>query len=178
MKDIKARKYRIGKGRHYSRPWWPRIHFGIYKAIAIDVYVDDLVYDEGKIPMEDIQDINKLWGFSSGFHHKNSLRIGWYCEEGEVFFYAYLYKDGCRYVKRLGSARTGIAGFYLVYRGGGNYTLTSVMKETFNKEEVRVDQTYVQMNTKWGWGYMLKPYFGGNNTAPRDFEITIYERRE
>ena len=49
---------------------------------------------------ENYDQVNKLYGFSEGFHHWNSARTGWRCVDGEnIELLAYSYINGKRIIK-------------------------------------------------------------------------------
>lgn len=129
------------------------------------VFTDSCKYDIGS----DQSDINKLFGFSYGFHHNQSDRIGWRWNPSlnkiELLLYSYEQK-----VRR-------------------SFKLTEVALNTLNIIELEVylnglyrhisikinNETYAfcLLQDPVNWGYTLGLYFGGNRTAPHNMNILI-----
>ena len=69
----------IKKNTHYARPLQllkKLLCIRICKSRKMScevVFTESCRYNVGK----DQSDINKLFGFSIGMHHKNSVRVGW-----------------------------------------------------------------------------------------------------
>jgi hypothetical protein len=87
--------FKIKKGKHKSVFFRPKLHFfknEICKRVKFDKSAQ---YQLNNV---DQFDINKLFGISYGFHHKNSARFGWRwstrMEKIEIL--AYVYRDGKR----------------------------------------------------------------------------------
>jgi len=117
-------------------------------------------YDIGN----DQGDINKLFGigyFPS--HHKNSVRIGWNYDtvSGKICLWAYWYKDGKRCWDYLRSVDIGVPYYFKIYIGDGEHTIdVSGRRYTVDTEPQKIS-------------YLLRPYFGGNQTAPHDMIIDM-----
>lgn len=165
-----TRNYKIKKGSHYSRPWWPKLHLGI-DEMTITFRLSELFYDHSLLPAEDVADINKLFGFSRGHHHKNSVRVGWYCIDDEMYLMSYRYNDGRRAHTTLCSinmnheSTPGVDEVTITIRRVGDciYNMRS--------RELGLIHNFFLMGPEYG--YLLKPYFGGNNPAVRDFNIGL-----
>jgi hypothetical protein len=113
-------------------------------------------------------DWNKLFGWSYGWHHDNSVRVGWrYIEDNDIQLTIYQYVNGMRVdhhthinvpigrpIKVKLSVVRGLP--ILLVRDGGR---------TVRMEGVE---------TKVKWGYLLGMYFGGDEVAPHDIEICMY----
>lgn len=97
---------------------------------------------------EDGDDWNKLGGFSRGWHHQNSVRIGWRWNDamGKVELCTYRYINGTRKFEKLGYASIGETEFFTVQIHDGKLP---------------------------SWGYKLHPYFGGNEKAPHEIKIRL-----
>lgn len=169
----RASTSRIKKGEHRSRPRRLRLHRGIEQA-TIELSLSDLLYDPAEIPKADRQDVNKIWGFSCGWnHHKNSIRIGWYAISArKVAIVAYAYVNGERIVKHI-SNFTYENGFRIKVKVEYKYGIEAYMVTLMNDSL----SPAVFINLKKRMGYMLNPYFGGNNGAVRDFEIRVIEKK-
>jgi hypothetical protein len=158
----------IYKGMHYClnflnfKPYcFKQAHSLSYEV----VFTDSCKYDIGS----DQSDINKLFGFSYGFHHHQSDRIGWRWNPSlnkiELLLYSYEQK-----VRR-------------------SFKLTEVALNTLNiiELEVYLNGLYRHISIKINnetyafcllqdpvyWGYTLGLYFGGNRTAPHNMNILI-----
>ena len=119
------------------------------------------------LPKEDQVDINKLFGvgyFPS--HRKNSVRFGWRYSAGNyIDIFAYWYKDGERFWKMLGMLPIGMEHTFVLTPGQSTHTLQVLGKGM---------ACTVPLFHK-GLGYLLRPYFGGNQKAPHDIEIKMIE---
>lgn len=91
-------------------------------------------------------DWNKLMGYSRGYHQMNSIRLGWRWNPKtlKIELGKYSYQDGNRLMMKIDEISVGE---------------TKSIKLEFDKG-CKV-------------GYMLYPYFGGNETAPHDIQIEI-----
>lgn len=166
-------KRTIFKGMHYCLAFLNfKIYFGFlqrYEASYNVCFEDSCIYDIDK----DQSDINKLFGISYGFHHKQSDRIGW----------RYLGKiDGRHMVELL---------LYSYYVGGGvrKIPITQVrVGDTVNvtlKLNEMWDYRYIDamvgdkkittsmLHVPKKWGYTLGLYFGGNRRAPHTMSVRI-----
>lgn len=119
---------------------------------------------------ENQSDINKLFGFSDcgAFHHENSARFGWRWNGRSIELHAYWYSDSTRYTAFLD---------------------TVSIENTINLALSVLPKNYrFQVNSKTFMyprhcssgiieGYLLYPYFGGDEVAPHDIKIRIKERK-
>ncbi len=112
-------------------------------------------------------DINKLYGFAdSTFHHQNSARFGWNWMNGQMHIHAYCYADSVRAYKELGTVALNtpfdcsiavLPGQYIFTFNGKKDTMLRGVQDTVAR------------------GYMLQPYFGGDEPAPHLVKIKIRE---
>jgi hypothetical protein len=111
-------------------------------------------------------DINKLLGFSdcNSQHHENSARFGWNWMENALHIYAYIYVEGVRQEKHLGTLELGKKGSFQLY------TLNSTYIFTFNDTQTVMPR---HCSGSLGVSYKLLPYFGGDEVAPHDINIKI-----
>lgn len=155
--------YTILKGFHYSLPPLCSPVFGdkdrITKFISFD---NSCRYD---LESEDQLDVNKLWGvgyFPS--HHQNSVRFGWRYDKAVdmIEILAYWYKDGARDFSSLGHV-------------GFNERVRYTMWRSPDSHRVRLDYgpPFLVPVSPQKIGYTLRPYFGGNRTAPHTMKIMI-----
>lgn len=122
---------------------------------------------------ENYDQINKLFGFSEGYHHWNSARIGWRCTDGaNIELLAYCYVDGVRISKTLLTCKPDTWVFCNIQNQDSKY----IFKAFNSKDKLRT--AVVEKNSKWSFYslfklfiYNLYPYFGGKIPAPRDMGI-------
>ena len=121
-------------------------------------FTDSCKYDIG----QDQSDINKLFGIGYlPFHHYNSVRIGWNynIKINKIDIWAYWYKKGVRGWEWLDCV---------------NFMQPSYMEIQIKNTEhiIRTKNSYfsVPVNGE-SIGYLLRPYFGGNQKAPHDIKI-------
>ena len=84
----------IKKGKHRSG-----LHFGLHKSKQFK-YIANFKKAWFEKRNADDEDINKLCGFSYGWHHNDSFRIGWkpdFAIPGMINLYAYWYNKGKRF---------------------------------------------------------------------------------
>lgn len=94
--------------------------------------------------------INKLFGFSSLFIHRNSLRIGWRpCkeEEGVIELHLYCYVNGVRHTQLLEKV---------------------VVERPFT---IQLEPRSFQQRFRYGW--LCLPFFGGVMSTPRPMTIIL-----
>jgi len=123
---------------------------------------------------EDQGDVNKLFGYSLGLHHKNSLRFGWRAniKNATIEIVAYEYRDKVRSVVSICEVKLNeYYKFDIVYHDFGWIQYTVYEDNGF--QVMSIGSSY-HMKHKYNFGYTLGLYFGGNEKAPQD--ITIYKK--
>lgn len=170
------RKIKIRKGQHYpgllpfSIPlpvWMKKDSTKTRKAKFM--FTDSCLYD---LQDEDQWDVNKLFGFSIGQHHRgSSFRFGWrpILEGNLIEIVAYEYHDGFRY-KTMPICKVALNQwheFTLTYKNDMCRTIYKVNDVMFTNQ--------VFLAKDHGLGYTLGVYFGGNEKAPHD--ITIHKTK-
>jgi hypothetical protein len=164
--------YTIKKGKHRCCFFKLALHL-FKRKISHYVYFDNTA--EYNLESNDQYDINKLFGISYGFHHKNSARFGWRWDlkKEKIEILAYVYKNGKRVNEwdedlHIGFVEPYHRHRYTITKKGGYYE--------FLVEDETLENIYTK-KIKHGkckfWGYLLFPYFGGNKKAPHDIMITI-----
>jgi hypothetical protein len=156
-------KYVIEAGAHYASD-------NTYKLIETSELKFTARFDNSAMYQsanaENQYDINKLYGFSDNgaAHHQYSARFGWRWSDGALHLFAYVYNGG-----KVASEELGIVPI------DKNITCRiKVEKEKYVfycNEYVRTMPR--QSKTKKGKGYMLYPYFGGDEAAPHEVDIWI-----
>jgi len=158
----------IKRGKNYSNQY-------IYKFLNILNTNRFLKYQvvfnntcKYELPIDDQEDINKLFGYSLGFdHHKDSARFGWFYQDGTIHLYAYVYDNGVRKSKLIKNIDLNNTYILTLVDEGKNW-LFSVDDGWSIVGQVRIEKS-----CDFKIGYKLWPYFGGNNPAPHDITIQM-----
>ena len=159
----------IKKGSHYSNNFFHKL-LNILNFRKSSIYLvrfsDTCKY---QLPKEDQGDINKLFGFSLGLHHKNSARCGWCWNNNQLEIWAYWYDNGIRKYQFIQSVEIG-ENYYLEIKNLGDkweFSISNYAK--VNKIQVPKSKTLIN------FGYILWPYFGGNQPSPHDISIYMVD---
>ena len=169
-------KIKIKKNRHYpflipiALPFWVKKN-SITRRTAKFKFTESCLFD---LIDEDQHDVNKLFGFSIGFHHKTSFRFGWrpILSENKIEIVGYEYHDGVRQVT-MPITRININqwyGFSISYNRPSQISHYSVYD---TKDNANLVNSVILEKQDYGLGYTLGIYFGGNEKAPQD--IVIYK---
>lgn len=163
-------EYRIKKGNHYSTPRELDLYTANKEVIFQFSFNETNKYI---IPERDQLDVNKLFGFSMGHHHTNSIRIGWNTSSNsrEFTLYAYIYENGERFIHELTKVFI-------------NREMIITLLPEFKENRIRIKIldcalekysifTFSYKFPKFKWGYMLFPYFGGNQPSPKNMHINL-----
>ena len=112
--------------------------------------------------------VQKIVGFSRGWHHWNSIRLGYNRSEGEdIRLFMYVYRNGERIIQRLGYFKVGEDvsvtlqwGYYIECKANDKYAFRLAPKRSFPI------------------GYLLKSYaeIDGTNEQVR-FEVEVRDLR-
>ena len=160
----------INKGEHYSKPRFSGLGLSINKS-SMEAKV---VFDRS-CTVHSYSSWSKLFGFSVGSkHHKGSIRVAWrtiptiFGNVIQLCLYAYT-KSGKRYI--------GIP-ICIDYKKEHTIKLSlkkGVAKLSINTEDGRLmeDDCYFGKTPSLYLSYLLRPYYGGLETAPNDMLITI-----
>jgi hypothetical protein len=155
--------YTIPKGQHFANN-------SLYKPVELSELQFAVKLDSSAIyeSVEKINqyDINKLYGFSdnNSDHHQYSARFGWSWTENALRLYAYVYNEGKVSKTELGTVAIGEEVTCSIQVAGDHYVFT------MNDAQLNVPRS---SSTPLAKGYMLYPYFGGDETAPHDVRIWI-----
>ncbi len=177
---LNLKKWTIKKGRHYSfSNIFSRLHFwrgtspGSVKPLWVPFSIDASCYYQYK--NTDDLDINKLFGFSFGKHHENSIRIGWkpnFRMTNHFDLVFYLYNDGKRITE----------SFATIHKAGVEYTikieciksLNFVSFELISPSGLSITKKTVPFKfPDKKWGYFLWFYFGGNKPAGKTMFVKL-----
>lgn len=179
----------IKKNKHYPFPYFPIfLPKWVSKRRPTVItrcywFTESCLYD---LKDEDQGDVNKLFGFSIGLHHNTSFRFGWKADlkTQTIEIVGYEYHDKIRQatIHICNVALRNSVYFMLYYSPEGKTEYVVYQDNTYygkyilsedvvrNVVEVVVGNT-VNIKRKWGLGYTLGLYFGGNETAPQDIII-------
>jgi hypothetical protein len=126
---------------------------------------------------ENYDQVNKLYGFSEGFHHWNSARIGWRCTDGvNIELIAYAYVNGQRIIKPMIKCKPNTWVFCNIQNKPSKY----VFKAMCPKGEaitISVPKKFSIYSLFKLFIYRLFPYFGGKIAAPQDMGIYLIKLR-
>lgn len=111
-------------------------------------------------------DINKLYGFADNNkdHHQYSARFGWNWINKALHLYAYIYNEGKVQSKELTTIAIGEETECSIKISGTEYLFR------VNEQLTRMPR---KSTTPSAQGYLLYPYFGGDETAPHPISILI-----
>jgi hypothetical protein len=158
-------QYTIEQGQQFSN------NTG-FKGVEHDELKFDVKFDSSAIyhttDPANQADINKLYGFSDNRaqHHQYSARFGWNWGKQGLTLYGYIYNDGVRSSKAMGTVAIGA-----INRCSIKVTATSYIFSLNDKTETMPRTS----TTTKGIGYQLYPYFGGDEFAPHKINIWIKE---
>jgi hypothetical protein len=113
-------------------------------------------------------DINKLYGFSdnNATHQQFSARFGWRWSDNALRLFGYVYNNGVRDSKELGTVAIG---------SENSCSIKVTAKSYIFSLNGAVDSLPRTSTTAQANGYKLYPYFGGDETAPHTIYIWIKE---
>lgn len=160
--------YRIEKNTHYSKPHKLKLLLNTKKISYSVKFLLSCEYDLNNL---DQGDMNKLFGI--GYlptHHKHSARFGWRwdLQKKKVEICAYIYDGGQRTIISLGWCTLGV-----------KYTFDlMILQHTYlfgiQGDDIYVTETYPLKHIPFKTiGYLLHPYFGGNQLAPHEIHIEL-----
>lgn len=166
------------KNKHYCTPFpWPLLYTvetgRDYITEGYFTFDESIRYDLGS----DQTDVNKLFGYSWGWHHKNSDRIGFrynpFLDNVEIVLYSYV--DGKRvpatHIANVEIGQRIKIGLY-IHIGSWATVGKSGISRYINvviDENVILSKEYKGKDA--GLGYTLGGYFGGNRRAPHQINI-------
>jgi hypothetical protein len=156
-------KYTISSGAHYASD-------NVYKPVETSDLKFTVRFDSSAIYQsvlaQNQYDINKLYGFSDNgaAHHRFSARFGWRWSGGALRVFAYVYNAGKVLSEELGVVPIGAPVACRIKVDSTAYVF-------YCNEYVRTVPR--QSTTPKGKGYLLYPYFGGDEAAPHEVRIWI-----
>lgn len=153
----------IKKDKHYPET-------GSYSKFNGTIIQFKAIFDSSAIYQTKLSsnqnDINKLYGVADcgTHHHENSARFGWRWNGQTVEIFAYYYVNKVRNFVKLGNAGIGEENRYVISIEGDQYVFQ--YNDKITKVKRHCDSPSFD-------GYLLYPYFGGDETAPHDISIHI-----
>lgn len=189
MNNIK----KIFKGCHYGFPFpFPKCLNRFVQEIQTSenpkqIYFDEHIveFDDSiiyELPGDDQMDVNKLFGFSYGWHHTNSDRIGFrYIPDKGVEIVLYSYCNGKREsTKHIAYIKTGekYSISLSVDLEDNVRRVIPIVHNRGSNDEFEFNTFYINdggKSLKTKIRYTLGIYFGGNRRAPHT--ITIYDEQ-
>jgi len=162
--------YKIKEGKHRASPLSLGIHLGKTREEYIVKFDESCLYEA--LDWED--DTNKLVGWSYGFHHKNSIRVGWRPSRtkiGKIEISLYTYDSGIRNILYVGMIDVN-KEYKMILEYFPKMSMITLFIDGVIKEETSLfDFVYSKM--KPTWGYTLSTYFGGSFNSPKDMKIWL-----
>ncbi len=159
--------FSIKKGRHFSNKFIEKLvsFFNFKRKLIYNVKFDEsAIYTDTSV---DRFDVNKLFGFSIGYHHNDSYRFGWNCLNDKIHIYSYCYINGNRLISEICSIKINEHYKFIIYLNGSKCIFTVV------DPYLGIKQDIIQVPYKKVFGYKLWPYFGGNKSAPQNINIEL-----
>ena len=157
-------KYTIAKGAHYASN-------NAYKPVETNELAFDVRFDSSAIyqsaKAENQYDINKLYGFAdnNSHHHSFSARFGWGWNKKALRLYGYIYNEGKVSSQELAAIEIGAQVNCAIRVAGNAY-------QFFVNDRLAATMPRKAATPKAS-GYLLYPYFGGDEVAPHNVDIWI-----
>lgn len=112
-----------------------------------------------------MNDWNKLFGFSYGMHHSNSLRLAWRAlPNGMIRIASYIYEGGRVKINTIATITVNTFFDMGITYDPDNRKVYSFVNE------LQIEDSF---SKSVSWGYYLKPYHGGNCPAKETIKITL-----
>lgn len=164
---ITMKAYKISRNSHYCNFSGINFHFGKLDFSRKVIFHESCYYD---FLNGNSYDVNKLCGLSHGIHLEDSVRFGWlpnFKKKKKIEVYGYLHNIGIITFAKICDVDVNTE-IDIKWK----YLNEKIIFSVYNgKESFNVDMMYNKPN--FLLGYYLNPYFGGDNTAPRDMKIFI-----
>lgn len=162
-------KFQIKKGNHFSN-----FNLSFFKIFFIKDSINfKCKFDENCVYPhinKDTYDLNKLIGLSDNWSHMDdSVRIGWRCIDGKTIeLHLFCHVNGkidSEYITSVNPNEEFIGHLFII----DNVYCADIIKNT----NIRTSRCLSRKSNWRFFRYLLKPYFGGNNKAPKTMNINI-----
>lgn len=162
-KTTEVKKYVIRTGEQHATLTFEQTELSKLKFRAL--FDTSSIYQT--VDPENQGDINKLYGISdcNSYHHNNSARFGWRWYQDQLEIWAYSYVNGERISTFIDTVAFDTYNNYEILFTSDKYIFK------LNDKEVEIPRACQAKAT----GYKLFPYFGGQETAPKNISIWIEE---
>lgn len=166
--------FKIKKGKHNSNSWLYR-----YINLLCKPFVKKykrmertIVFNKNCLYIPQNDDTNKLFGFTLGLVHDNSIRFGWRCNPNSslIQIMCYYYYNGKMYYKPLLYVKPEKEYNYILEYSDSRYRF--IVKNNYNEYITSFETEKLKFKDKY-FSYNLYFYFGGDLTAPHDMEIKM-----
>ena len=149
----------IKKGKHRST-CTTNLLYNLSEIETTVCFTDSCKY-EGSEQLE--EQINKLFGVTPLFPHRNSIRFGWNYNkiENKINIFSYTYRKGVRDTHRIDRLDLNIV-HHLNIKFDNNYACLYI------NNDHKMSIPY-----KSYFNFLLNPYFGGKEKAPHDINIYL-----
>ena len=160
-------KFIIKEGRHYNSNWLSRLYGLLLRNPRRRVIKKTVMFSESCWYPESYvtnSGYNKLLGGGNVLHQLNSARWAWmpdYTAEGSINLYSYVYTNGEWDAKLLGHVKVG------QWIELSIHTVSTGYKFCIGGYVQYIDHPNASLKK------LLYPYFGGQDTSPRDIQISI-----
>jgi len=180
----KMGKFKVKKGKKFF--WGPRWNFLMKNRGEFTVrayFWGDCLYRLQK----NYDQVNKLTGQSFNFipfydkkskswkkgHHKNSVRFGWRCVDGEeIEIMAYAYVDKVRRQKKMLSIKIDTC-VHLNFKETNDYYTFKAIAENGDASVARFKKSSTKKGFLGLFIHRLYPYFGGRIASPHKMTIDL-----
>ncbi|MEK6879230.1 MAG: hypothetical protein AABY22_06450 [Nanoarchaeota archaeon] len=164
-------QYLVKKGHHYSNHGI-KYHFGITRKKFGFLFSPSCLYSI--LSPKKNTSINKLFGWSYGHHHRNSVRVGWRPDtNGKIDLFFYLYNNGKNFTKYFETIEVS-EEYEINITVSMYFVLFELYKANNPLENIKKD-THGFIRPWFRWGYYLWFYFGGKLPAPQDMTAYIFK---
>lgn len=163
--DVGFKKYSIAQGQQYCNDnLYVTTSYNELRFVA--KFDSTAIYTTINAGNQD--DINKLYGFSDNntTHHQFSARFGWRWSNNALRLFGYVYNNGIRDSKELGTVAIGKENNCAIK------VTTTAYQFLLNGKKDSLPRTSTTLKAE---GYKLYPYFGGDELAPHLINIFIKE---
>lgn len=165
--------------------WWIAVlailnffYFYFLEQPEINSYLTKIIFYNDclhkRLPIN-FNQINKLYGFSEGYHHWNSARIGWRCVDGlSIELMAYAYVNGERIEKPMIKVKAESTIFCCIQKKIGKYVFKANQPGGSSVTvSIDIPRKFTIYSLFKLFIYRLYPYFGGSVPAPQDMSICV-----